>query len=652
VIYGGCLRMQYMIERGHDGPARIGNLRIGEGKLKLPTLMGTTITPNVDSEYYVPGRDSPSSSRLSIAAPTFVSIEDTESLELLKDGGPILSPISPALSTLGAEASKIILDEQIERIKELKEEVSTSNWILRIPRLLHFSALSERISELQELAIGAVSFLFDGSLGPASLDNLRLRSVLPRNMSVIALGCIKPDMVPILYYFGFDIFDIAYAEHAASSNIRLWSDYEEDLTKGAHPILCGGQWCAETDSANRELPSMTALLNHNVGMYRTRLSKAVHFHSKGQLRWFVESSTHSRPSLASLLKRADDQSYDFIEEFTPIIGDEPQFLIGPESYNAPAIRRYRERLAERYVPPQVRDLVLLLPCSARKPYSDSRSHRRFDRSIERSLGSKRRNIAEVIISSPIGVVPRALERMYPVKNYDIPVTGSWDAEEIDIAASALAKHLEKFENSATVVAHVSGGYQEVVQAAEDDIGQSIIYTIDDGSATKRSSLEALEEVLLDLADIHSLSGGPPTLLEDTMSATLDFQFGAGASNLVTSGNASYRGRVYGNIVCEVDDVQMCTFVSEIGTVSLTLEGGERLLPLDRYQVHFDGEKLRGGSLFAIGISEADSIIRPGDEVLVVGRDGDLIAVGKSEMSGAEMRDFDNGMAINIRHSRS
>lgn len=641
-----------MIERGHSGPARVGHLRSGKSKLKLPALMGPTTIPNTDCEYYVPGRDSPSNNGLSIAAPTFVSSANTIALDLPKDEEPILSPLFPAMSTLGKEASRILLEEQISRLRDLQDGTSPDNWILRVPGSLHHQELKILTPELQEMGIRAVSFLFDGNLGPTSLQNLRLRSMLPRNWTAIALGCIKPDMFPILYYFGFDIFDIAYAEHAASRNIRLWSYHEENMSKESHPIYCSCRWCAETGLVNTKHPDMTELMHHNVGIYRSKLSEAVHFYSKGQLRWLVEGSTHSRPALAALLRQVDYHAYDFIEEFTPTVGDQPQPLIGPESYNAPAIRRYRERLVERYSPPQDCQVVLLLPCSARKPYSDSRSHRRFDRSIERALGSKRKNVAEVIMSSPIGIVPRALERVFPVKNYDIPVTGSWDAEEIEIAASALSTHLAKFPESATVVAHVSGGYQEVVQDAEDDISQSIIYTIDDVSATRKSSLESLEEVLLDLADVYALRGGTPTLLENTVSATLDFQFGTGAGKLVTSGNVSYRGKVYGNIVCEVDDVQMCTFVSQIGNVSLTLEGGERLLSLDRYQVHFDGDKLRGGSLFAVGISEADSIIRPGDEVLIIGRDGDLIAVGKSEMSGAEMCDFDNGMAINIRHSRS
>ncbi len=46
---------------------------------------------------------------------------------------------------------------------------------------------------------------------------------------------------------------------------------------------------------------------------------------------------------------------------------------------------------------------------------------------------------------------------------------------------------------------------------------------------------------------------------------------------------------------------------------------------------------------------ADEAIRPGDEVIVLDPSGNVIATGKSEMSGREMCDFDNGRAVSIRH---
>ena len=51
----------------------------------------------------------------------------------------------------------------------------------------------------------------------------------------------------------------------------------------------------------------------------------------------------------------------------------------------------------------------------------------------------------------------------------------------------------------------------------------------------------------------------------------------------------------------------------------------------------------------MGIQEADHEIRPGDEVIVVNSDDEVVAVGRSEMSGREMCEFERGRAVSLRH---
>ena len=64
---------------------------------------------------------------------------------------------------------------------------------------------------------------------------------------------------------------------------------------------------------------------------------------------------------------------------------------------------------------------MLLP---RKPYSSSRSHKAFRRAINHSSAH------EVIVTSPLGLVPRDLEEVWPAGHYDIPVTGDWTLDEM------------------------------------------------------------------------------------------------------------------------------------------------------------------------------------------------------------------------------
>jgi len=358
---------------------------------------------------------------------------------------------------------------------------------------------------------------------------------------------------------------------------------------------------------------------------------------------------HSSTAATSLLRKTDKSLFAFLEEFTPTSGQTNLSMIGPESYNSPTVKRFRDCLASRYAPPEHKKLVLLLPCSARKPYSESKSHRRFIKAIESAIGTTRSSVAEIILTSPLGVIPRELERLYPAAYYDIPVTGDWDAKETEIAAKALATHLQKFAESAVVVAHVSGGYLDVVKSAEDRVNQSIVYTTGQYSPSSFDSLQSLQNVLLDMREVLSLKGGPPALFEDTLRATADYQFGPGAGEALVPNGAKLGGKLYRMVVCRVNKEQTCAFIGDSGSLSLTLEGGRRLIPLHRYWVRFEGRKLEGGSVFAVGINEADSGIRPGDEVIVLNNQDEVIAVGRSEMSGREMCDFKKGKAVSVRH---
>ncbi|MFW9944263.1 MAG: PUA domain-containing protein, partial [Candidatus Sifarchaeia archaeon] len=112
-----------------------------------------------------------------------------------------------------------------------------------------------------------------------------------------------------------------------------------------------------------------------------------------------------------------------------------------------------------------------------------------------------------------------------------------------------------------------------------------------------------------------------------------------------------RGKLYHMVTCKVDGEQVCAFVSEAGILSLTLDGGRRLAPLNHSWVRFEGREIKGGSIFAVGVREADPGIRPGDEVIILDSDGKVAAVGRSEMSGLEMCELAKGRAVSLRHKR-
>jgi archaeosine synthase len=496
-----------------------------------------------------------------------------------------------------------------------------------------------------EIGVSGAAFVFNGQLGPEDMGSFQLRSRLHLSMMAIASGRISPGMIPLLQYYGFDVIDISHAQEAATQSIRLWKNGAEKIETDKVPRYCRCPSCVNI--ANTE-NKFEPLHNHNLETYRVVLSEATHAMRAGQLRWLVEGSTHNDTAMASLLRTLDKNLYTFTEEFTSTVGSNTLPLIGPESYNSPAVRRFRELVATRYNPPKGKQIVLLLPCSARKPYSDSKSHRRIAEVTSIVIGSIQPRVAEAILTSPLGLVPRELERIYPAAQYDIPVTGDWDTEEIAIGAEALSTYLKKFDKSAVVVAHVTGGYLDIVRAAEEDIEQSMIYTSTESRAISRESLENLQESLADLREVLAISNEPRTSLRELVSATADFQFGTGAGGLLVPEKAKLKGKPYKMVLCHVDGEQVCSYVAESGSLSLTIEGGKRIASLGRYWVRLEAKSVKGGSIFAVGIQEADDAIRPGDEVIVVNNNDEVIAVGRSEMSGREMCELNRGRAVSLR----
>jgi len=639
---------EFRIGRGHDGPARIGEYIMGTEVYTTPLLTGPLFIENHVIPYGTIGRIDSNSRRPRFLALPFEAHINEPQKKGIKETDSILLPSLPSFSSLGASAGALMLKHQLDVVDNLQSSIDTSRMIIRIPDEIEQNTFTLSLTDFHAKGVRAAAFTFDGLLGDSDFNSFLQRRYLPVSWLALALGRITPGTVPLLYYMGFDVIDIGHAQEAAAKHQRLWHNGVETINSGQPYRYCPCASCKNLHNADSSQIA-GALLTHNVNVYVSMLSEAQSAMTSGRLRWLVESTTHYSPSYASILRRIDREAYPFIEEFTPSTGASNVPLIGPESYNAPAVRRFREYIASRYKPPSYKKIALLLPCSARKPYSDSKSHRRFLETIETSFSGATSQIAQIILTSPLGLVPRELERAFPAASYDIPVTGEWDTEETNLAADALVTHMNKFDSDIVIVAHVSGGYLGIVRTAESKMSQSIIYTSTEASPTSWESREALQETLGDLKDVLSIKGSRPQDLEEIVRATADFQFGPGAGDILVPEHARLVGKPYRQILCRIEKAQVCSYVADVGLLSLTLDGARRLAPLNHYWVRLDAPSVKGGSIFAVGVREADAAIRPGDEVIVMNNHGEVTAVGRSEMSGREMCELDRGRAVSVRH---
>jgi predicted RNA-binding protein (TIGR00451 family) len=100
---------------------------------------------------------------------------------------------------------------------------------------------------------------------------------------------------------------------------------------------------------------------------------------------------------------------------------------------------------------------------------------------------------------------------------------------------------------------------------------------------------------------------------------------------------------------------LATLRPTTGLFVLTLAGAKRLVrevkPLRCWvKVHDDAEPFvaKGRSAFAKHVIDADEEIRPNEEVVVVNRENEVLAVGRALLSGKEMKEFKRGMAVRVR----
>ena len=446
-----------------------------------------------------------------------------------------------------------------------------------------------------------------------------LREQVGYTKLIYAPGIMDLSNLALLVYMGVDLFDSSLLMYRTACG-------SVSLPEGNMPAekAC---WLLRTKDPNE-------LRDLNLRNAWNELQLVRHMITAGRLRELAEVRSSATPWGMAALRLFDLDHFPLQERYTPLTG--PRFYANSkQSLFRPDVWRWRRRVMERWTPAPHKKVLLLIPCSAKKPYFMSRSHQLF-REVLMSVPNPG-VVQELIVTSPIGVVPRELELYYPAAQYDIPVTGHWDREEVAMVQQLVARAIGLgFEK---VISHLGAESEFVQEVAPAAIDTSL------GSTTSRDALRRLQEELA--AACISFPNVPRSIERiESLASAVRFQFGPGGDALTEAcqvvGNYPYSKIMDGR-------VQMGMLTPERGMVSLTLEGAARLLPQRLNWVEMEDFDL-GGNLFAVGVQDADPNLRVGDEALVV-RKGELEGVGVAAMCGPEMVASRRGEAVRIRHKR-
>ena len=443
---------------------------------------------------------------------------------------------------------------------------------------------------------------------------VRLREAAGFGRLLCMLGIGEPSTVAILSYMGVDLFDDSLPRAAGLERVLLMPEAEVAMGDGD-------------------------VAGDNVDYMEAEFAKVRMFIRADRLRELADQRSFSSPSNVALLRLYDQNAYGYAEETCSTVGC--RFSCNStQALRRPDLKRYRDRMRD-YRKPEHKRILLLLPCSAKKPYHISKTHRAFTSAIHTAQHDTL--VHEVIVTSPLGMVPRELDACYPANSYDIPVTGEWKCEERAMIREMVGSLIQQGYDK--VICHLGDDYELVEGLAEMEC--TVV-----GDPTSPKSLENLDRALRAAAKGME----PVDYLVDRNNLArglLEFQFGRDIADILMDENTYAIGKFpYWKFIREDPEdrkkkTQLGMMTPERGMVSLTLEGAEILAEAGYATVEIMDFELKG-NLFAVGVIRADPRIRIGDEAIIV-CDGQVRGVGVAMMCGREMTDLKRGIAVKVRH---
>ena len=281
-----------------------------------------------------------------------------------------------------------------------------------------------------------------------------LKEKTPVDTAWYAPASALPSTVAILCYSGFDLFDYTAVD-----------------LKSAQGRFCTPEGDFPADALNSGIcscPGCTAgnLREHNRHALRQEIALVTRFIEQGQLRDLVESRCRLDAAQVAIMRHLD-RNY-------AVHGTGAAHCT--RRRHAGKLRRVHAaggsaevcRTGHRTVypakdrcrgPPSLLGKETLLAL-AEPP------------EVPEAIGGRAH---ELIVTSPLGLVPRELETVYPAGHYDVPVTGYWDAEECAVIADILARYFRK-HSYRRIIAHLEGGALKVARMAAEQCGITLEYS--------------------------------------------------------------------------------------------------------------------------------------------------------------------------------
>ena len=384
-----------------------------------------------------------------------------------------------------------------------------------------------------------------------------------------APGIGGPDNLALMSWIGIDLFDLVRTNAVSAGGMLLSRNGPRDFVADENHDTQVLEWTLAINEVRSALKD-------------------------GNLRGLAYQQSLNSPRLVEHLRHFDSICVEQSDELlTRIVDENHEFRSDhPQVLNDPLVKDWSQYMNEKYVCPDgLNHTLVLLPCSARKPYKMSKSHRAF----RNAIGST--SVHEVMVTSPLGLVPRDLEEIWPARHYDIPVTGQWSADEKILINSMIDRLVNRM------------GYARIINHSGLDLDVECIDTRQGERATSHSALERLSEAVKD-SELPNRKGNQVVM--DMLRSVAFAHLGDGSwlDDCVIKGRPP-RWKVFS------DGQQLAVWSPERGGFSISAKGisfmfEKGLLP--RVELKVDGPIK--GDLFPHMIGGEIPQFRRGDDVLL------------------------------------
>lgn len=128
-----------------------------------------------------------------------------------------------------------------------------------------------------------------------------------------------------------------------------------------------------------------------------------------------------------------------------------------------------------YQPPQTASILLILPCSQEKPYSESRTQQ----AVLSPLEDYNNKYHKISLSGLYGPVPAEYEEYEPIMSYEYVLT-TVDKDQVELISSRLVRYLERYGDQFDhILAYTtSKAYRRAIDQAFNRFGRGEIYPSD------------------------------------------------------------------------------------------------------------------------------------------------------------------------------